>query len=114
MNIQHSSLPQKIQQIAKKQNSLLLIAFCTLLSQTSFAANPAHGKDLHDANCQSCHASLMGGNPDRIYTRTDRRVNSLGALNNQVTRCKTSVGVSWPDDQVQDVVEYLNTSFYKL
>ncbi len=114
MNLQHSSLTQKIQQIAKKQNSLLLIAFCTLLSQTSFAANPAHGKDLHDANCQSCHASLMGGNPDQIYTRTDRRVTSLDGLKNQVTRCKTTVGVSWPDDQVQDVVEYLNTSFYKL
>lgn len=114
MNIQQPSLLQRIKQLAKKQNSLLLITFCTMLSQTSLAANPAHGKDLHDANCQSCHASLMGGDPDQIYTRSNRRVTSLNGLKNQVTRCKTTVGVSWPEDQVQDVVEYLNTSFYKL
>ncbi len=94
--------------------ALLCFPFILLLSQSSLAANPAHGKDLHNANCQSCHTSLMDGNPDLIYTRPDRRVNSLAGLKNQVTRCKTTVGVSWPDDQVEDVVEYLNTSFYKL
>ena len=65
-------------------------------------------------NCQSCHTSLMGGNPDLIYTRPDRRVTSINGLRNQVTRCKTTVGVAWPEDQVEDVVEYLNTNFYKL
>jgi len=84
------------------------------MGQAAFAANPAHGKDLHNANCQSCHTSLMGGNPDLIYTRSNRRVNSIDGLRNQVTRCKTTVGVAWPKDQVEDVVEYLNTSFYKL
>ncbi|MCU7949955.1 MAG: cytochrome c [gamma proteobacterium symbiont of Bathyaustriella thionipta] len=101
-------------QLIKKQPTLLLIIFFTFLSQTALAANPAHGKDLHDANCQSCHASLMGGDPDRIYTRSDRRVTTINGLRNQVTRCKTTVGVSWPDDQVEDVVEYLNTKFYQL
>lgn len=101
-------------QIAKQQYALLLIPFFALLSQSASAANPAHGKDLHDANCQSCHASLMGGDPDKIYTRSDRRVTTLSGLKNQVTRCKTTVGVAWPDDQVQDVVEYLNTHFYKM
>lgn len=94
--------------------TLSVTAFFLYASQTALAANPAHGKDLHDANCQSCHSSLMGGNPDTIYTRADRRVSSIGGLKNQVTRCKTTVGVSWPDDQVEDVVEYLNTTFYKL
>ena len=96
------------------QLNILLITFFLLISQTAFSANPAHGKDLHDANCQSCHSSLMAGNPDLIYTRSDRRVSSINGLRNQVTRCKTTVGVSWPDDQVEDVVEYLNTNFYKL
>lgn len=94
--------------------SLLVSAFFLYASQTAFSANLAHGKDLHDANCQSCHASLMGGNPDSIYTRSNRRVSSIDGLKNQVTRCKTTVGVAWPDDQVQDVVDYLNTNFYKL
>ena len=93
---------------------VLLLTVFLLISQSAFSANPAHGKDLHDANCQSCHTSLMGGNPDLIYTRSDRRVNSIDGLRNQVTRCKTTVGVAWPEDQIEDVVDYLNTNFYKM
>lgn len=93
---------------------LLSVPFFLLLMHNIQAANPAHGKDLHDANCLSCHSSLMGGNPNLIYTRSDRRVNSIAALKNQVTRCKTTVGVPWPEDQIEDVVEYLNSNFYKI
>lgn len=92
----------------------ILLGTCFLLSPLSQAANAVHGKDLHDANCQSCHASLMGGNANQIYTREDRRVSTVEGLKKQVTRCKTSVGVAWPDDQIDDVVEYLNSNFYKL
>ncbi len=94
--------------------ALVCFPVILLLSQSAMGANPAHGKDLHNANCQSCHSSLMGGKPDTIYTRSDRRVSSLDGLRNQVTRCKTTVGVAWPNDQVEDVVEYLNNNFYKL
>lgn len=94
--------------------TLLVTPMLLLLSQTTQAANPAHGKDLHDANCLSCHSSLMGGNPNVIYTRSDRRVNTIDGLRKQVTRCKTTVGVPWPEDQIEDVVEYLNKNFYKI
>lgn len=94
--------------------TLLTISFLLLLGQSLQAANPDHGKELHDANCLSCHASLMGGDPNLIYTRSDRRVNTIKGLRNQVTRCKTTVGVPWPEDQIQDVVEFLNTNFYKI
>lgn len=93
---------------------LLSVPFLLFLSHSVQAVNIAHGKDLHDANCLSCHASLMGGNPNLIYTRSDRRVNSISALRSQVTRCKTTVGVPWPEDQIEEVVEYLNTNFYKI
>ena len=94
--------------------TLMAVPFFILLSQTTQAANPAHGKDLHDANCMSCHASLMGGDPNQIYTRSDRKVKSLDGLRSQVTRCNTTVGVAWEQDQIQDVVEYLNSNFYKI
>ncbi|MCP3848813.1 MAG: cytochrome c [Gammaproteobacteria bacterium] len=77
-------------------------------------AASTNGKDLHDANCQSCHASLMNGSPDSIYTRPDRKVTTVDGLRKQVSRCKTTVGVNWPEDKVQEVVDYLNTNFYKL
>jgi len=92
--------------------SLTIVAIALL--SVSAHANEQRGKDLHDANCMSCHTSLMGGNPNQIYSRADRRINSLGGLKNQVTRCKTTVGVDWPEDQINDVVEYLNHNFYHI
>jgi len=98
----------------KKQHSLLLlISFFAFTSQTAQAADAAHGKELHNSSCQSCHASLTGGDAAQIYTRPERRVTSSDALKKQVNRCKSSVGVAWFDDDVDDVVEYLNTTFYK-
>ncbi|MDX2504497.1 MAG: cytochrome c [Gammaproteobacteria bacterium] len=95
--------------------TLIVVPFFTLISQANAqAANPAHGKDLHDANCMSCHTSLMGGNPNQIYTRSDRKVNTLEGLRSQVTRCNSTVGVAWEQDNIQDVVEYLNSNFYKI
>ena len=91
----------------------LTITAIALLS-VSAQANEQRGKDLHDANCMSCHASLMGGDANQIYSREDRRVNSIDGLKNQVTRCKTTVGVDWPNDQIDDVVEYLNHNFYHI
>ena len=98
----------------KLQHSLLLlISFFALLSQTTQAADAEHGKELHNSSCQSCHASLTGGDATQIYTRSERRVASHSALISQVNLCKSSVGAAWFDDDVADVVEYLNTHFYK-
>lgn len=71
------------------------------------------GRELHMENCISCHASMMGGDGTSIYTRPDRRIESLEALTTQVKRCKTSLGVPWPEHQINDVITYLNSTFYK-
>lgn len=77
------------------------------------AADLARGKQLVEENCIKCHADMMGGDGSKIYTRSDRRIDSLAALTKQVHRCKTSLGVSWPEDQIADVVAYLNKTYYK-
>lgn len=98
----------------KKINMMCAAAAMTLLVGTSsFAADIERGKQLHDENCLKCHTSIMGGDPNTIYTREDRRIGSFAALDKQVRRCKTSLGASWPDDQIDDVVTYLNETFYK-
>jgi mono/diheme cytochrome c family protein len=89
---------------------------CLLLSGLTLpalAADLERGKSLHDENCTHCHKSMMGGDGSAIYTRPDRRIESLAALRKQVTRCKNSLGMSWPDDQIDDLVAYLNTTYYK-
>ncbi len=84
-----------------------------LISPLTQAADIERGKSLHDDNCINCHAKLMGGNGTGIYTRQDRRIETLSGLKKQVKRCKNSLGATWPEDQIDDLVAYLNSYFYK-
>ena len=93
---------------------LLVIGFLIIIGQSSFAAGDIErGKELHKENCTSCHASALGGDGTQIYTRADRKIDSYEALENQVKRCKTALGVSWPEHQIDDVLAYFNETFYK-
>jgi len=76
-------------------------------------AESANGAKLHGENCVACHTSMVGGDGSGLYTRTNRRVNSLAALGTQVRRCRDNLGLTWFDDQVQAVVDHLNTKYYK-
>jgi mono/diheme cytochrome c family protein len=84
----------------------------TTLSSTAYA-DAMRGKKLHDQQCIACHASRFGNNGADIYTRSDRRVTSLDGLHKQVNRCKNNLSITWFDDDVNDVVEYLNATYYK-
>jgi len=87
---------------------LLMAAFWTLSGNVM-----ANGKALHDQSCMQCHAALMGGNANAIYSRGDRKVNSLARLESQVTGCAVAAGVDWQARQYQQVVDYLATTFYR-
>ena len=94
------------------------ITYISLVSSLFIAANAVkadinNGKELHDSNCTSCHISMQGGDGSGIYTRENSRMESHPALIKQVKRCRDSLGVPWPDEHVNDVVEYLNSTFYK-
>lgn len=89
-----------------------LISIFTLCA-TSVIADVKNGKELHDSNCTSCHISMQGGDGSGIYTRKNNRIDSHPALIKQVKRCRDSLGVPWPEAHVADVVEYLDTAFYK-
>ena len=86
---------------------------CLILLSNSVNADINNGKELHDANCTSCHIELQGGNGSGIYTRENKRIETRSALIKQVKRCRDSLGIPWPEEHVNDVVEYLNTTFYK-
>ena len=95
----------------KIQTSLGILSL--LISTIAWAGNLEAGRELHQENCISCHKAKMGGDGTAIYTRPDRRIDSYEALNQQVRRCKTSLGVPWPEHQIKDVITYLNETFYK-
>lgn len=79
----------------------------------SAVADMARGEQLHTTHCAACHASMFGNNGSDIYTRSDRRISNLLGLKKQVRFCEQNLGLTWFDDQIQDVTDYLNATFYK-
>lgn len=74
------------------------------------AVDAKRGAALHNDKCVACHEARFGGNA--IYTRNDRRVNSYAGLKRQVNFCKDNLQIVWFDEDVADVVEHLNNTFY--
>jgi len=69
------------------------------------AADIENGNDLHFENCTGCHDST-------VYTRDNRVVQSLSRLGAQVRLCKDSLELTWFDEEVDDVIGYLNKEYY--
>ena len=86
-----------------------LITFMTLCLLTAShllqAADIGNGKKLQQKNCMSCH-------DDGMYTREDRFIKEVSSLRTQVQRCESTLGLTWFDEEVNDVTAYLNESFY--
>lgn len=91
--------------------STLIAGF--MLASPSQAADWQRGETLHNTQCTGCHASRFDNNGAGIYTRTNRRVQSFEGLQRQVNRCKNNLQITWFDEDVADVVEYLNRQYYK-
>lgn len=69
--------------------------------------NAENGKELYEnSKCQKCHSS-------EVYTRKDRKVTSIPALEKKVRMCDSQFSVNWFNEDISDVVAYLNKAFYK-
>src|SRR6266478_7340113 len=90
----------------------VIFAVCTLTvaipSQAAVAmapapfanGNPELGKPLNDKACVGCHARRFGGDADRIYFRSERRVRTPAQLMAQVSYCNAELGTSYfPDEE---------------
>ncbi len=85
---------------------LLISGIALSLSASLVMADADKGKKLHDAACMKCH-------DNGVYSRTDRFITSREALGKQVRRCQLNVGAQWFDEDVADVVQYLDGTFYQ-
>jgi len=89
--------------------TILILCGSLLFAQAALAKDPdpVNGQKLFAASkCLSCHGT-------EVFTKTDRRVKDFPALDAQVRRCDANLSTNWFDDEIQDVVAYLNKTYYK-
>jgi mono/diheme cytochrome c family protein len=86
---------------------VFLVSTSPALADTALLpGDPSRGKTLHASNCVSCHDS-------KVYTRKDRRVQTLGGLIGQVEGCNTQLKKQLTKAQVDDLIAYLNETYYR-
>ena len=64
------------------------------------------GKVIHEKACTRCHNST-------VYTRTDRKITSLDALEKRVRGCNANTGANLFPQELKAVTEFLNSTYYK-
>lgn len=86
--------------------ALLAICAATVAACTAAAVgDPERGASLHEA-CLGCHAT-------ELYTPPKAKIKSLSALREEVEKWNDRYNPKFTDQEVQDLVAYLNRDFYK-
>lgn len=91
--------------------SLALLTACSTPSEDAkpavaeahAKADPAHGKQIADEKCTSCHT-------DDVWKRADRKITSEAALEKQVDMCGGAAHLD--DAEKADVTAYLESEAY--
>ncbi len=91
---------------------ILSLSLMLILNQSN-AVDLKNGKIEHDKNCTSCHIAKYGKDGSEIYTRENRFVKNYSMLVQRVKACDINTNAGFHDDEVINVIEYLNSSFYK-
>jgi mono/diheme cytochrome c family protein len=84
----------------------LLLPTLALAAAEPPSSDKVDAQGLYSENCLKCHGP-------EVYTRADRRIQSLDALHGQVRMCEQNLGLSWFDDEIDAVASMLNKKYYK-
>lgn len=97
-----------------KRLPLLILFLATAAQAGPFDhGNAKAGKAIHEEQCNGCHAARFNGDPNKIYTRTDRRVKNPSSLAQMVTTCNANLGNKlFPEDEM-NLAAHLNATYYK-
>lgn len=98
------------QPIRFRPSAAPVTAFALLLAMTvgpspALAENFARGQELYNLQCQSCHEDLL-------HAR-NRKLKSLAELRKRIEDWAAHTGNTWTREDIDDVLYYLNKSFYR-
>ena len=91
----------RVMTMTKPVLSILLL----LLYPLATSANPERGRLLYENHCRSCHES-------NVHIRQTQAAKSLKAVRTEVVRWQEALTLQWRSEDVGDVVEYLNATWY--
>ena len=92
--------------IDRKLFTRIFIAYLLSSSTTIIAGDISNGELLHNENCVRCHKPS-------VYTRENRMINSYDALHERVRQCEIMAEMAWFDEEIDDVVSFLNHAYYR-
>jgi mono/diheme cytochrome c family protein len=84
-------------------SALVVLAFCP----AALAQDPARGKLLYETHCGGCHY-------ERVHERMQTKVGDMGDLRDEVARWAAQTRRPFTLEDLEDVVQYLNESHYRL
>ncbi len=91
--------------IKKAALMCLCLGFGYSLPALAETASKIDAKTFVQEKCSSCHDSS-------VYTRKERRVDSISRLDSQVRMCDAQLGIKLFDEDVSAIVTYLNDNYY--
>jgi hypothetical protein len=83
-----------------------------LLPQTTppppprLAPEPSRGQLLYENHCRGCHESV-------VHITSKRKVRTLPALRDQVSRWAATAKLPWGVAEIEDVANYLDRRYYQ-
>jgi cytochrome c2 len=91
-----------------KKNTFIMIFIALITNTVCFSVDIQEGKKAFETDCVKCHDSSLFDKPNN-----QKNVKDLKSLKKQVKQCATASGASWFEEDEENVVAYLNETFYK-
>lgn len=85
---------------------LLLLAPAVDVADAQQSTSYLRGHELYGNHCVECHASV-------VHIREDRKAKSIDEIEGFIIRWSNYRNLSWSAEEVNDVLHYLNTRYYK-
>ena len=98
---------------AYQRFATLVLLVVSLPVLALLAGEAEDGGPLQAQFCLARHVSMLGGGGRAIYLRRERRVNSIEGLMGQVAFCNEQINVDLNEYEIDDIVAYLNESYYQ-
>jgi hypothetical protein len=105
--------PAKGKHMTSTVTSLVIGALAAACFGAHAAEPVSSAQALLEKSCETCHAQVFAGKVDAVYTRSNRRVNTMQVLIDQVKLWNSAAAAKWSDADIELVARYLNEKYYQ-